>query len=535
MKSIPSIISFARTAAATAVFLAVSRFSVEAQGRIARPKLGCATISSDCFQCGLQFPNKASKTKYRSLSGTMWSITGSRVRWMQPNRKKIKLCDMPQQSYQAKFTFMDQGKRVTLRTLFDHTEVPPTPTSSPTNIPGTPGQPKITPTATPVATEVLDLANFEYLGSAALPKTAVGRSTGFSTGILAARKVNGELRFFTDTHIYSSGELYEFVVPGFGTGTSIPAASIKKEWGDIYGNSRVDSNGVPITYAITGLFWDKALGGLWWAGNPGYNTLHRTSPSAGVVLINGDTGFTPTAAQRFHIDGQSNNHWTRGCVIDVPARFAALFGNKNRAIGCGGYYSIIGGGSWGPALTVFDASKINERKIVLGYPEAGTRAPRPPDYFMAESAGSGSGWMGSNPVNGTGRWTGADEVGGEGTGGGSLFLDLPEGMGLLVWASHGQQRIGYDAGSITSTSRINRLYIYDPRHLVETYQGNREIALEPTRLFDWPIPPGYLQGRIAGAVQDPDDPHIFYILHTYAYKDGVEYYPVLHQYRIKPR
>jgi hypothetical protein len=306
---------------------------------------------------------------------------------------------MPEQEYLVKVSFRTKRRKITYRTRFDYVNAPPVPTAAPTV---SPNGPKGTPT--PAATEILDIANFEYLGTASLPQSAVGTSTGYSTGLLGVRKVGGELHFFSDTHIYSLGQLYEYKLPAFAIGENPPAAVVIKEWGDIYGSTRVDTDGAPITYPVNGLFWDNALGGLWWAGNPSYNTLNRASPSAGLVLINADGTFTPTAAQRFYVEGQSNTHWVRGCIIEVPSRFAAQFDNKSRAIGCGGYYSIIGGGSWGPALTVFDPDKISERKIVLGYPvSSDRRAPRPPDYYIADSAGAGAGWMGPNPVDGVGR------------------------------------------------------------------------------------------------------------------------------------
>ena len=171
--------------------------------------------------------------------------------------------------------------------------------------------------------------------------------------------------------------------------------------------------------------------------------------------------------------------------------------------------------------------------MLLGYAvSSDSRAPRPGDYLLADTAGSGSGWMGRNPVGENGSWTGADEIGGEGGAGAALFVDIPAGRGVLFWASQGTGRIGYDAGSITSAGRKNRLYIYDPEKLLAVYRGERDRAVPPEAVVDWQSPPGFLEGRIGGVAQDPDDPTIFYMVHTMAYHSGVEYYPVLHRYRL---
>jgi hypothetical protein len=77
--------------------------------------------------------------------------------------------------------------------------------------------------------------------------------------------------------------------------------------------------------------------------------------------------------------------------------------------------------------------------------------------------------------------------------------------------------------------------VYDPRELVKSYKGERDISPDPTHIIDWPVPAGYLTGRIAGVAQDPDDPHILHIMHTFAYHSGVKFYPVVHKYRIKAR
>ena len=377
---------------------------------------------------------------------------------------------------------------------------------------------------------------FQYLGSALLPQSALGRSTGYEAGLLALRKVGTELRFFNDTHIYSAGELYEFRVPRFAQSAPFPSVEVVKEWGNVYGRSRVNDNNVPYESGppVNGLFWDSVREGLWWAYGEPYNTQNRNAPSVGFTQFASAGSITPQTAIRLHPADQAN-HWTRGCVTQIPPRYADALGGRRLAAGCGGYYSIIAGGSWGPAMVAFDPNAPQDRAALLGYPVSSEqRAPRPGDYFIADSAGAGSGWMGPNPLGAYGKWTGADEVGGEGSAGSVLFLDVNVGRGVMFWASQGTGRIGYDSGSITSAGRKNRLYVYDPEKLLEVYRGQRNIAIEPEYFADWQTPGGLLDGRVAGIAQDPDDANVFYMVQTGAIHEGVEWYPVIHKYRIVP-
>lgn len=401
----------------------------------------------------------------------------------------------------------------------------PTPTPTPDLPPNDPpSDPPSDPT--PPSDELLSVADFHYLGTARLPQAAVGRSTGFATGLLAARNVGGTLHFFSDTHIYSNGELYEFTVPHFATSGTRPDALLVKEWGSIYGDKRVKAdltpygNGVP----VNGIFWDEARQGLWWAYAEPYNTLNRGAPTIGFTKFHSDGTIQPFDALKLH----ENTHWVRGGVLKVPPAYVPLLGGRELAAGFGGYYSIIGGGSWGPALTVFDPANPQSRQTVLGYPvDTDTRVVRPGDYWIASP-----GWLGVTPATGQpGSWTGADEIGGETSAGSAVFLNLPAGRGLLIWASHGVGRIGYDAGAITAEQRRNRLYIYDPEDLVAVHRNEMPMSLTPKAVTDWPTVPGF-SGRVAGVAVDPNDPATLYIVETYAYHAGVEFYPVIHKYRV---
>ena len=377
-------------------------------------------------------------------------------------------------------------------------------------------------------------AQIRYEGSALLPQTAVGSSTGFQVGLLAVRKVDGGLRFFNDTHIYTKGALYEFRVGHFSQASPFPSVEVLRDWPDIYGSKRLDGSNVPYSSGppVNGLLWDPVKQGLWWAYGEPYNTVNRDAPSVGFTEFHVGDSIAATTPLRLHEAGQAN-HWTRGCIVLIPQRYVDLLGGRRLGAGCGGYYSIIAGGSWGPALTAFDPERPSDHAVLLGYPvSSDQRVVRPGDYFLSDTAGSGSGWMGRNPSGNQGTWTGADEIGGEGGAGAVLFTDSALGRGVLFWASQGTGRIGYDSGSITAASRKNRLYIYDPEKLLAVYRGQLDRALSPESVVDWPSPPGFLEGRVGGIAQDPDDPAVFYMVQTAAYQNGVEMYPVIHRYRL---
>ena len=494
------------------------------------PSLVCSSPAKGCVSCSLQPPSARVSALMRLPN--LWTLISGRQRIRTRNQTIFQACGITRTLADVQLRVI-QGRRTigfSRRVRVSQKEIPATPTP----VPPTP-----IPTSTPFqpAANILSPDQFLYLGSAILPQSALGRSTGFEVGLLASRKVGTELRFFNDTHIYSYGELYEFRVPSFSTSAPFPPVESVKEWGSVYGRSRVDSNNVPYESGppVNGLFWDSVRQGLWWAYGEPYNTQNRNAPSVGFSAFSADGNISPQSALRLHPNDQAN-HWTRGCVTQIPSRYADALGGRRLAAGCGGYYSIIAGGSWGPAITAFDPNAPQDRVVLLGYPVSSERrAPRPGDYFIAESAGAGSGWMGPNPNGSAGKWTGADEIGGETSAGSVLFLDLNVGRGVMFWASQGTGRIGYDSGAITSTGRKNRLYVYDPEKLLQVYRGERDLAIEPEYFIDWPTPGGFLEGRVAGIAQDPDDSSVFYMLQTGAIQSGPEFYPVIHKYRLTSR
>ncbi len=483
--------------------------------RAKKPKLSCSSSTKGCVSCELT-PQTSEQVQALLRLPNNWRLEAGRQRVTAANQANFYTCGVNRKKATVRLR-IKRGRHsssYSARVKVNQTDSPPPP---------------------PVA-GVLQSDQFVYEGTALLPQNAVGNSTGFEVGLLGVRRVAGELRIFNDTHIYTTGALYEAKVSGFATASPFPSVQVVQELPNIYGQSRVDAAGTAYSSGppVNGLLWDPLRQGLWWAYGEHYNTQNRDAASVGFTQFAGG-GLSAQPALKLHEAGQAN-HWTRGCVVLIPQRYAELLGGRRLGAGCGGYYSIIAGGSWGPALTAFDPDHPSDRTVLLGYAvSSDTRAPRPGDYVLSDTAGSGSGWMGRNPVGDSGTWTGADEIGGEGGAGAALFVDIPAGRGVLFWASHGTGRLGYDAGAITSAGRKNRLYIYDPEKLLAVYRGERDRAIPPEAVVDWQSPAGFLEGRIGGVAQDPDDPSIFYVVQTMAYHSGVEYYPVLHRYRMIAR
>ncbi|HVL13098.1 MAG TPA: hypothetical protein VM529_11065 [Gemmata sp.] len=335
-------------------------------------------------------------------------------------------------------------------------------------------------------------------------------STGFCVGVLAMRDMpNGERHFLSDGHIYTSGSLYAFRL------TNEPVVEIVADLGqDLYEEKR------PPGKKVNGLFIDRQTDYLYFVGDQQYDTgdkadtiLHAAKLAAGE--------WKPHAS---HDESElpnphgSNNLWTRGSVFRTPDGLLA------RGSGC--YYSIIGGGSWGPCLVFQDG------RVLLGYPE-GHRCVRPGDYWMAHP-----GWMGeSPPVNSKfGTFTGGDECGGENWSNAAVWLDDPKLRGFFVNTCQGVGRIGYDGGNITRQDTVNRIYVYDPEELAKVRSGEMK-SWEPTpRIYNMTPPP--IPGRatnpfarMSGGCYDKSG-RKFYAVWVLAYHQGVEHYPVLAEYDI---
>jgi hypothetical protein len=370
--------------------------------------------------------------------------------------------------------------------------------------------------------------DFRFLGAFKLPQKACGQSTGYAAGCLALRIVNKRPRLFSDSHIGTGGAVYEVDVPALAKKEPYPTATIVREWGDIYQGHKRKANGesYPLDGEVptTGLRWDEAEQRLWWVYAQKYNTENQDAPTFGATRFKGDQ-LTPEGPWKLDV-AQS---WQRGGTLDIPAWFADKYtGGKRLGVGFGGYYSIFEGGSYGPTLSA--AAQPTEGKspdfiTLLAYPIK-HECVRDANYqHTAES------WMGRNPVNGRGTWNATDEIGGEVSSGGAVWIDAADKHGLLFFASLGTGRLAYEDGGVQAAGRENALFVYDPADLAKVAQKKGDHWTPTPKFHAWKNPAPAMAGRVAGVAYDAASRKL-YVTFINAYIEGEEGYPLVVVYQI---
>jgi hypothetical protein len=252
----------------------------------------------------------------------------------------------------------------------------------------------------PLDKPLLGHGSFTFLGSFRFPLSANGWSTAYSSGGLALRYVDGHLHFFSTSHVYSGGLVYEVDYPGIST-SDPPIANLAHEWGDVYGGHKwVGNDGGSSTLGsgvtTDGLFWDEASHRLYWSYGHWYNTSNPFNPSIGYSQID-DVAGTATGIGAWSLVGRTDK-FSRGGALRIPQWFADRFtGGNTLGVGFGGYYSIIGSGSLGPSLAAIadpDIAIAPDRSALpnvplVGYQPAGGPgfAQRPGDYINRQPPG----------------------------------------------------------------------------------------------------------------------------------------------------
>lgn len=365
--------------------------------------------------------------------------------------------------------------------------------------------------------------DFKYVGSVYLPKKVLGLSTAYAAGMLA-RKPN-PVRFYSDTHIGSGGGIYEFTIPSLRA-DKVGQAKLTWQIGDIYNNKKLDAQNKPVGgengHLVSGLRHDRGSR-FYWSYGANYSPEGGNDPSYGISDL---STLNPTAVGPYGDDMKINKLWRRGGTLRIPQWFKQLVNADNTlAVGFGGYYSIIDGGSAGPCLAIRNFHKPTT--VLLGYPWSGTKdhsqhCPRPNDYTMV---GNGT-WMGQNG----GTWTAADQIGGDTHSSGAVWIDLDDINGFVVWCSQGVGKISYDNGGVQVKNRVNRVYSYDPVDLAAVGRGYDEAWKPRPDIYDWKIPGGFT-GRVCGVVFDKPNRRL-YTLVTEAYEHEGEWYPIIQAYKI---
>jgi len=400
-------------------------------------------------------------------------------------------------------------------------------------------------TPDPLGRSVIRFEDFEYLGAFAPPKEAIPNpsggkwSTGFASGGLAMRGVGSQKRFFATTHVYSGGLVYEMSFPGLSKTAPYPQATVLREWGDIYAGRKVthegnNLGGGTLTHA---LYWDAKLGRLYWSYGHWYNVVQANNPVLGYTTFS-ETQATARGPWK-SAAGSAHSQRIRGGVLRIPDWFAERYtGGKTLGVGFGGYWSGVANASQGPALYATDHPSQEgldlQTRTLLSFSDGngcGTitrenvrrcKAVRNPDYYRSSQGAVG--WD-TDPIDGQGYWTAADTIEGA-----AVWIDTPKRHGLIFFPTLGQGAICYCAGAITAERYSSWWYIYNPADLAKVAQGTLQPSLEPLAMTPVRYPAGV---RVTGAVFD-DQEQILYLYVYKAYKDGVEEYPLVYAYQLKP-
>lgn len=395
----------------------------------------------------------------------------------------------------------------------------------------------------PLNKPVLSESSFTYLGSFAMPRYSGTWDTAYTTGGLTHRYVDGELRFLTTAHAYSGGEVYEVAYTGLGTDTAgnVPQARLVQNWGDVYGGHKwVGNEGGTsnITSSTTyGLYYDENLDRLYWSYGNWYNATNPYNPSFGYSTLDDTTGVATGVGAWSLVDRPEK--FARGGTLRIPQWFADRYTDgKTLGVGFGGYFSIVGTASFGPALAAVsdpDVSASPDRSALdnvplIGYPSnAPDRAHRNPNYTSEYDGGN---W---NPQDGTGYWTWSDTIYG-----GATWIDTPQGQGVVFLAKIGEGRVWYESSDRHAEGATYEWFVYSPKDLADVATGvKQQWEIQP--MYSWldngtlPGDPGGYSGdgirQVGGATYDANTGRM-YVLVTSVDSNGYEAWPRVYAYQV---
>lgn len=393
----------------------------------------------------------------------------------------------------------------------------------------------------PLLRPLLNQANLTLLGSFRLPVSDGKDSTAFSMGGLTHRRVNGQLRFLTTSHVYQGGLVYEVADPGHSL-VLPPQAPVVQHWGDVYDGRKWTGNdggndGLSSGTWTYGLHFDQGLNRLYWNYGHWYNATHPDNPSLGYSVLS-EAAKQGIGVASYSFQGRSEK-FCRGGTLRIPQWFANRYtGGKSLGAGFGGYFSIVNSASLGPALTAVsdpntaftnaDRSALPNTPL-LGYPaSAPVRCRRDPDYRTEYDQ--------AQPVNGVGAWTWSDIIYG-----GATWIDLPDVHGLLFLAKVGQGRVWYEGSDRHAERGSYAWFVYDPKDLALVATGaKKEWEIQPARSWlDKTLPmPLDKQGwagdgfnMVGGCTFDVATRRL-YVLVTGAWKQEVESHPQVFVYQV---
>lgn len=368
---------------------------------------------------------------------------------------------------------------------------------------------------------ILDASDLEYVGSFQT-NNVQGQENIYTESGLTLRNVNGSKHLLLRTGTYNY-RLYEIGIPTpvkITGNTTIPTAPLINDWGELsYGQINGETIG-----ANAGMWFDNSSNTLYWSH---YNSYYT----------GGAGGFPQLAATRLNSDGTKANvgywylpdglqkykgYW--GGVTKLSSSFANTYtGGRELALGFGGYYSICGSASRGPALAAVKLPSGSgtrlDMKEMMYYPDP-IAAPRDGNYF------SNIYWRTIPDNLWEGEWTGVDICRA------GVFIDLPEKKGYLAFANQGIGRIGYDYGGYNADgSYQNCWYFYNINDLGAAASGTKSpTSIVPTSFTTVEYPSESGSTFISGACFDEETR----MLYLYAKMSaGYNGRPVIHVYHVK--
>ncbi|MGL6073482.1 MAG: hypothetical protein ACRC8S_04890 [Fimbriiglobus sp.] len=369
--------------------------------------------------------------------------------------------------------------------------------------------------------------DFEYLGAFALPHQACGRSTAFGASGLALRHGPGnKIQFFTGSHRHGNDAVYEFDFPGFSKEAGKwPMAKILKEYGmDIYGGLKLIKKGKEIGLS-GGFTFDERKNRFYFSFGSWYNIPNDNDPSIAYATLQDDK-IVETVGPWNADFVLAHNQKVRGGSLLMPDWFATNFTDGRRlGMGFGGYYSGVAACSKGPYFAAAPEPTADNQGGTLDVLPLINHddkhwGERDTDYKSEVS------WS-PNPKNGVGFWGLYDELFGA-----AVWIDLPDKHGLLMVSNMGHGRVWYE----TSDRWADRLeawwWVYNPKDLAAVALGKKK-SHEPRPTF-WKMDYTPRQHRVetTGLAFDAETRTLF-LLAPQSVKDGVEYFPLVHGYRIK--
>jgi hypothetical protein len=337
---------------------------------------------------------------------------------------------------------------------------------------------------------------------------------------------DGTKRLFMN-YTHPHGTLFEVEVPGLvklenGNQATLKVAQVKKVHGPI--GMKIPKTGDVESIGINGGFWwDEAKNTLYWSWYHGYWT-GGPLPVLGAARLDDDGNITCLGPWNVP---NMKHHW--GGVTRLSKGFADQYtGGRTLALGFGGYYSICGPCSRGPALgAIFDpdpAKNTVDLVPLLAYAN-GAIAPRDGDYFSANC-----GFWAEPPADPTkGYWT-FDDWSRSG-----VFIDLADKHGYVAFVRLGTGRLGYDYGSIGSAGASQYWYFYDPKDLGAVAKGAKKPGEVMPHSRTKVVYPGGNGGRnalITGSCFDEAE-KLLYLIKTGSIPEGKESHPCVHVYRVR--